>query len=68
MLYHAAAPINPIQDGHFWAVYRWGEGKKAPLLKKICTYSTKMKLDIVILYLKKVQKIYESCVTPLEFC
>ena len=37
-------------------------------LPKICrTYPTMMKLGTVILYLKKIQKIYESRDTPPEF-
>ena len=32
------------------------------------TYPTIMKLGTVIPYLKKIQKIYESCDTPPEFC
>ena len=36
---------------------------------KIChTYPTMMKLGTVIPYPKKIQKIYESRDTPLEFC
>ena len=43
----------------------WQKG----LLPKIChTYPAMMKLGAVIHYLKKIQKIYESCGTPLEFC
>ena len=38
-----------------------GREPKSPLLPKIChTYTTKMKLGIVIPYLKKIPKIYES--------
>ena len=64
--------VNPIQDGHFWGC-SWmggggGGGTKAPLPKICHTYSTIMKLGIVIPYLKKIQKIYESRDTPLEFC
>ena len=45
-----------------------GESKKALPLPKIChTYPTMMKLGTVIPYLKKIQKIYESRDTPLEF-
>ena len=36
-----------------------GEGKKAPHPKICNTYPTMMKLDTVIPYLKKIQKIYE---------
>ena len=42
-------------------------GKKVPLLKSV-TYPTMMKLGTVIPYPKKIQKIYESRDTPLEFC
>ena len=44
-----------------------GGGKKAPFLKICHTYPTMMKLGTVIPYLKKIQKIYESRDTPLEF-
>ena len=61
--------FNPIQDGLFQGCSRMGVGKKAPLHPKICyTYSTMMRLGIVIPYPKKIQKIYESRDTPLEFC
>ena len=40
-----------------------------PPLHKICqTYPTMMKVGIVIPYVKKIQKIYESCDIPLEIC
>ena len=45
------------------------EKAKNTALPKICrTYPTVIKLGTVILYLKKMQKIYESFDTPLEFC
>ena len=60
--------------GFFGAAYGWwgGEGvggpKKLPPLPKIChTYPTMMKVGTVILYLKKIQKIYESRDITLEF-
>ena len=57
--------INPIQDG----LFRGCSCKKGPPLPKIChTYPTTMKLGTVIPYPKKIQKIYESRDTPLEFC
>ena len=64
--------FNPIQDEPFWGC-SWmrgggGVGQKAPLPKICHTYPTKMKLGIIIPYLKKTQKIYESCDTSLEFC
>ena len=53
--------------GIFGAAHGWGGGggKKANLCH---TYATMMKLGTVIPYLKKIQKIYESRDTPLEFC
>ena len=40
-----------------------------PFLSKIChTYRTMMKIGTVIPYLKKIQRIYESRDTPLDFC
>ena len=53
--------------GIFGAAYGWG-GKKATLPKICHTYPTIMKLGTVIPYLKKIQIIYESRGTPLEFC
>ena len=46
-----------------------GEQKKTqPPLLKIChIYAIMMKLGTVIPYPKKIQKIYESRDTPLEF-
>ena len=46
--------LNPIQMGIFGAAHGWGG----------VTYPTIMKLGIVKLYLKKIQKIYESRDTP----
>ena len=44
-------------------------GTKRPPLTKIChTYPTIMKLDAVIPYLEKIQKIYESHDTLPGFC
>ena len=43
-------------------------GKKAPLSKICYIDSTMMELGMVIPYLKKIQKIYKSQDTPLEFC
>ena len=61
--------LNSIKDGLFR-----GSSQNpvflGPLpLPTICyTYPTMMKLDTVIPYPKKIQKIYESRDTPLEFC
>ena len=50
----------------FEAAHRW-EAKSLPSLPKICyAYPTMMKLGTVIPYLKKIQKLYEFCDTPLE--
>ena len=60
--------LNPIQDGLFWGCSRIrGEAKRFPLPKICHTYPAMMKLGTVIPYLKKIQKIYESRDTPLEF-
>ena len=40
----------------------------APLPKISHTYPTMIKLGTVIPYLRKIQKIYKSCDTSLEFC
>ena len=54
---------------NFFGVARgWGWGKKAPFPKICHIYPTMMKLGIVGPYPKKIQKIYESRDTALEFC
>ena len=50
------------------AAHGWGKAKKPPLLKICHTYPATMKLGTVIPYPNKIQKIYESSDTPLEFC
>ena len=62
--------LNPIQDGLFRDCSRMrGEGgKKAPLPKICHTYPTITKLGKIIPYLKRIQKIYESSDTPIDFC
>ena len=54
----------------FGAAHGWGwEPKKGLPLPKIChTYPTMMKLDTVVPYLKKIQKMYESRDKPAYFC
>ena len=61
--------------GFFWAAHGWwwlGAGgvgaKKAPLPKICHTFSIMMKRGTVIPDPKKIQNIYESRDTPLEFC
>ena len=53
--------------GFFGAAYGRGGTKRPPSLKSV-THPTMMKLGTVISYLKKIQKIYRSRDTPLEFC
>ena len=45
-----------------------GVGKQAPFPKICRTYPTMIKLGTVIPYPKKIQKIYDSRDTTLEFC
>ena len=62
--------FNPIQDGLFQGCsqMRWG-GAFWPLLPKFHhTYPAMMKLGTVIPYLRKIQKMYKSRETSLEFC
>ena len=57
--------------GLFRAAHRWKEGggeKKAPLPKICYINSTVMKFGTIIHWLNKIQKMYKSHDTPLEFC
>ena len=57
--------------GIFGAVHGWCGGvlaKRPPFLKICQANPTMMKLGTVIPYLRKIQKIYESRDTILEFC
>ena len=64
-----SAAINPIQDGLFWGCSRMGAGPFLPSIPKIRhTYPTMMKLGTVILYQRKIQKMYKSRDIFLEFC
>ena len=54
--------------GFFEAAHGWEEPKRLPLPKICHAYPTMMRLGTVILYLRKIQKIYESRDTPFEFC
>ena len=60
--------LTLFRMGIFGAAHGWGGGKKTPLPKICRRYPTKMKLDTVIPYLKKIQKIYESRDISPEFC
>ena len=53
--------------GFFGATHGWGRPKRPPSLKSV-THPTMMKLGTVIPYPKKIQKIYESRDTPIDFC
>ena len=61
--------LTLFRMGFFGAAHGWGGGaaKRAPSLKSV-TLPAVMKLGTVIPYPKKIQKIYESRDTPLEFC
>ena len=53
----------------FGAAQGWaGEAKRSPLPKICHTYPTMMRPGTVVLYVKKIEKIYELRDTPLEFC
>ena len=54
----------------FGAALGWGgEGVKSPPSLKSVAHPAMMKLGTLIIpYLKKIQKLYESRDTPLEFC
>ena len=55
--------------GFFGAAHGWGGGsEKAPVPKIYYIYPTIMKLGTVKAYPRKIQKIYESRDSPLEFC
>ena len=54
--------------GFFGAAHGWGGGQKGPHSLKSVTHPLMMKLDTVIPYLKKSQKLYESRDTPRGFC
>ena len=62
--------LTLFRMGFFGAAHGWGGegGKKVPLPKICHTYPTVIKLGTVLPYPKKIQKIYESGDTALEFC
>ena len=53
--------------GFFGAAHQWRRAKRS-LPKNCHTYPTMMIRGTVIPYLKKIQNIYESRDTLLEFC
>ena len=59
--------LTLFRMGLFGAAQGWGD-QKVPPLHKIChSYPTMMKLGTLTPYLKKIEKIYKSRDTPLEF-
>ena len=60
--------LTLFRMGFSGAAHGWGEGKKASFPKICHTYPAMMKLGTVIPYPRKIQKIFESRDTPLEFC
>ena len=60
--------FNPIQDGLFRGCSRMGGAFWPPLPKIHHTYPIMMKLGTVIPYQRKIQKMYKSRDTSLEFC
>ena len=66
---HHSFTFNSIQDWPFWGCSRMDGEQKGPLFPIFCrTYPIIMKPGIVIPYLKKIIKIYESRDTFFEFC
>ena len=71
MIWPFKKSYNPIQDGLF-RICSWmeaGGALRLPRFPENChTYLTMTKLATVIPYSKKIQKIYQSRGTRLEFC
>ena len=62
--------LTLFRMGFFGAADKWEQGMaKNPILHKICQpYPTMVKLDTLIPYLRRIQKLYESRDIPLGFC
>ena len=60
--------LTLFRMGFFGAAHGWGVGFLPPLPKIRHTYPAMMKPGTVIPYLRKIQKIYQSRDTSLEFC
>ena len=59
--------VSNIQNGLFEGCSQIG-GAKRPPLPKIChTCPAMMKLGTIMLYIERIQKLYEPRDTPLEF-
>ena len=61
------ALLTLFRMGFFGAGHGWGDQKGLPSLKPV-THILQWWNVAVIPYLKKIQKLYESHDTPLEFC
>ena len=60
--------LTLFRMGFFRTAHGWRGAKRPPLPKIWPTYPAMMKLGTVIPYPNKIQKIYESRGTILEFC
>ena len=61
--------LTLFRMGFYGAAHGWGGGAFWPTLSKIRqTYPTMMKLGTVIPCQRKIQKMYKSRETSLEFC
>ena len=60
--------LTLFRMGFFGAAHGWWGPFWPPHSKIRHTYPTMMKLGTVIPYLRKIQKMYKSRDTPLEFC
>ena len=62
--------LTLFRMGFFGAAHGWGRGGAfwSPLPKIRHTYLAMMKLGTVTPYLRKIQKMYKSRDTSLEFC
>ena len=61
-----AINLTLFRIGFFWDAHGWGG--KTPLSEICHTYPAMMKPGTVILYQKKIKKVYESHDLPFEFC
>ena len=72
LCYQVHVRFKPIQDGPFRGCSRKGRerGQKDPLSLQFITHILQWwnKLSIVVPYLRKIQKLNESCDSPLHFC
>ena len=60
--------LKPLQDGRSWGCSQIVGQKGSISLKFVSPTRTMMKPGTIMLYLKKIQKIYKSRDIFLEFC